>query len=111
MTLIDAIAAMTNALQQPEAPSDTAHARAELVAIGRLEAALAARQAELVAWLTERDGFREVGATDATSWLAQHLGSRVGARQITRAADAVRRLMFVDKFGAEVSAAEDGLAA
>jgi hypothetical protein len=29
----------------------------------------------------------------------------------TRAADAVRRWMFVDKFGAEVAAAEDGLAA
>jgi molecular chaperone HscB len=28
-----------------------------------------------------------------------------------RAADAVRRLMFIDKFGAEVAAAQDALAA
>jgi molecular chaperone HscB len=33
------------------------------------------------------------------------------AHDPTRAADAVRRLMFVDKFGAEVAAAEDALAA
>ncbi len=32
-------------------------------------------------------------------------------RDFARAADAVRRWMFVDKFGAEVAAAEDGLAA
>jgi molecular chaperone HscB len=32
-------------------------------------------------------------------------------RDWRRAADAVRRLMFVDRFGAEVAAAEDGLAA
>jgi len=43
--------------------------------------------------------------------LAEIAAAIDGEHDYTRAADAVRRWMFVDKFGAEVAAAEDGLAA
>jgi molecular chaperone HscB len=45
------------------------------------------------------------------SLLAEIAAAIDGEHDYTRAADAVRRWMFVDKFGAEVAAAEDGLAA
>lgn len=43
--------------------------------------------------------------------LAEIAAAIDGDHDYVHAADAVRRLMFVDKFGAEVAAAEDGLAA
>lgn len=49
---------------------------------------------------------------DHRARLLAEIGTAIdGERDFARAADAVRRWMFVDKFGAEVVAAEDGLAA
>jgi molecular chaperone HscB len=63
-----------------------------------------------------RDGRALAGLTDLLcdhrARLLAELGDAIDTdHDYARAADAVRRLMFVDKFGAEVAAAEDGLAA
>lgn len=49
---------------------------------------------------------------DHRGWLLAEIATAIDLEHnYARAADAVRRWMFVDKFGAEVAAVEDGLAA
>jgi molecular chaperone HscB len=80
----------------------------------------------LVQQMAWREALEDARASRDTSALAGLAGllcdhrdrllDEIGAaidrdRDWRRAADAVRRWMFVDRFGAEVAAAEDGLAA
>ncbi|MEI7444798.1 MAG: Fe-S protein assembly co-chaperone HscB [Burkholderiales bacterium] len=70
-----------------------------------LEDARASRDAAALAGLSKL-------LCDHRERLLGEIGSAIDRdHDYARAADAVRRWMFVDKFGAEVAAAEDGLAA
>lgn len=70
-----------------------------------LEEARAQRDAQALSELAS-------GLSDARVQLLEEIGLAIDRdADFARAADAVRRWMFVDKFGAEVAAAEDALAA